>query len=121
MPWNPDFSEHHPGPRLERYRDRVGRLQRDGQDVGLVLVQVAPYAEQTGGRLWWRRWSPARDALGLLTILDGRISDHFLADDIATELDAYDAGRFEYLGERFCVVWLDRQESARLRVDEFGV
>lgn len=99
MPWNPDFSEHRPGPRVERYRDRVGCLSRDGQDVGLVLVQVTPRAEQIGGRLWWRRWSPTRDALALLTIVDGRFSEHFLADDLADELDAYDAGCFEYVGE----------------------
>lgn len=121
VPWNPDFSDHRAGPRLEHYRDRVGRLYRDGQDAGLVLVQVTAWAEQTGGRLWWRRWSPPREALGLLTILDGRFSDHVLADDVADELDAYDEGRFEHVGETLSVVWLDREESSRLRVEEFGV
>ncbi|MGN6244887.1 MAG: hypothetical protein ACTHQ3_14630 [Motilibacteraceae bacterium] len=86
-----------------------------------MLVQVASVADQIGGRLWWRRWSPTRDALGLLTIVDGRFSDHFLADDVTRELDAYDAGRFEYVGETLSVVWLDREESARLRGEEFGV
>lgn len=69
MPLSPDFSQHRPDPRFDRYRDRVGRLFRSDREVGLVLVEVHPYAEVVGGWLWWRRWGPSLDALFLYTTL----------------------------------------------------
>ena len=121
MPRRPDFSRHQPDPRFDRYRQRVGRLFRDEEEVGLVLVEVEAYAEQVGGRLWWTRWGPSQDVLWLWTLVDGDFSDTLVPDDAAEgELSDYDAGRFEHAGEVLHVQWTDEQESRRLRASQFG-
>lgn len=121
MPRRPDFSQHRPDPRFDRYRERVGRLFRDEVEVGLALVEVEPYAEQVGGRLWWTRWDNSRDVLWLWTLVDGTFSDTLVPDDAAAaELQDYDAGSFEHYGESLRVLWTDREESRRLRSTEFG-
>jgi hypothetical protein len=120
MPLRPDFTQHRPDPRLDRYRDRVGRLFRGGNEVGLVLVQAQAEAEQVGGRLWWRRWGPTRDALWLWTIVDGEFSDHWVADGLDEELASYGQGRFLLAGEELSVRWADVEESASLRRSAFG-
>jgi hypothetical protein len=78
-----------------RYRGRVGRLFRGDEEVGLVvLVEVEPYGEQVGGRLWWRRWGRTQDLLLVWTIVDGTRSDSLVPDDASEdELRDYDAGR----------------------------
>jgi hypothetical protein len=121
MPLRPDFATHRPDSRFDRYRDRVGRLFRGDEEVGLVLVVVEPYAEQIGGYLWWRQWGPSWDALWLWTVIDGQFSDHWLTDETAAEeLAAYDAGRYWHYGEVLRVRWTGREESAQLRSSEFG-
>jgi len=121
MSRRPDFAQHQPDPRFDRYRDRVGRLFRDRDEAGLVLVVAEPYAELIGGRLWWRRWTRTRDVLWLWTLVDGQHSDTVLTDDEASqeELLRYDEGRFDYYGESLRVVWTDPEESARLRQGHF--
>lgn len=94
MSLRPGSTQHRPDPRLGHYRDRVGRLFRGGNEVGLVLVQVQAQAEQVGGRLWWRRWGATRDALWLWTIVDGEFSDHWVVDGLDEELASYGQGRF---------------------------
>lgn len=122
MPRRPDFSQHQPDPRLDRYRERVGVLCRDQVEVGWVLVKVEPYSERSGGHLWWSRWESARDVLWLWTLVDGKFSDTYLADEgVDKELADYDAGRFGYYGEVLGVVWADPAESRRLRASQFGV
>jgi hypothetical protein len=108
-----------PDPRFDRYRERVGRLLRGGDEVGLVLVLVEAYTEQVGGYLWWRRWRPTWDALVLWTIIDGQFEDHWVTEALDDELDAFDAGQFSPYGESLCLRWTDRDESARLRMSEF--
>lgn len=121
MPRRPDFSQHRPDPRFDRYRERVGRLFRGEDEVGFVLVEVEPYAEQVGGHLWWSRWDTSRDVLWLWTIVDGAFSDTLLPEDAADEeLQNYDAGLFEYYGEQLRVLWTDEPESRHLRSTEFG-
>ncbi len=120
VPLRPDFSQHRPDPRFDRYRDRVGRLFRSDREVGLVLVEVHPYAEVVGGWLWWRRWGPSRDALFLYTTVDGQFSDHVVQDAADDELAEYDAGRFWYYGEPLDVRWTGAEESAHLRSSWFA-
>ncbi len=121
MPLRPDFSKHRRDPRFDRYRDRVGRLYRGEDEVGLVLVKVEPYAMQLGGHLWWSRWGSTRDLLWEWTVVDGRFSDTLVPEDAAEEvLTDYDSGLFEYYGEAMLVLWTDAAESGRLRTLAFG-
>ncbi len=121
MPLRPDFTHHRQDPRFDRYRGRVGRLFRAGDEVGLVLIEVEPYCEQVGGHLWWRRWGPTQDLLWVWTIVDGNFSDALVpADASEAELRDYDAGRFNYYGEPLAVAWTDPPESNRLRSTQFG-
>jgi hypothetical protein len=122
VPRRPDFSHHERDVRLDRYRDRVGRLFRDDTEVGLVLVTVEPFAICTSGHLWWQRWGPTYDVLWPWTVIDGKRSDSLLPQDATDEeLADYDQGRFRYYGEALRVEWLDREESASLRASEFGM
>lgn len=121
MPLRPDFSQHRPDPRLDLYRDRVGRLYRAEDEVGSVLVLVEPWSMTVGGHLWWRRWGPSRDVLWEHTVVDGNFSDTFVPEDATDEVLAfYDSGRFDYYGEAMRVVWTDALDSWRLRSREFG-
>jgi len=121
MPHRPDFSQQRPDPRLDDYRQRVGRLHRGEAEVGFLLVEVEPYYEQVGGRLWWRRWSPVHDVLWEWAIVDGNHSDALVPDDASTDvLRAYDAGHFDYYGEDLRVVWTRTEESKRLRASHFS-
>lgn len=116
MALRPDFTQHRPDPRLDRYRDRVGRLFRGDNEVGLVLVQVQAQADQVGGRLWWRRWGATRDALWLWTIVDGKFSDHWTSSEgLEEELAGFGAGVLLFVGEELSVRWVDEAESASLR------
>lgn len=122
MPRKPDFTRHQPDARFDAYRDRVGRLFRGDDEVGLALVQVEPYAMSSGGHLWWRRWEASRDHLWIWTVVDGQFSDSLLPDDASgDELADYAAGRFRHYGESLRIDWLDADESRRLRLSEFGV
>lgn len=121
MPLRPDLAQHRADPRLDRYRDRVGHLFRDDEEVGLVLVLTQAYAESVGGYLWWRRWGPTQDLLWLWTVVDGQFSDTLVPDDVTEEsLAAFDGCRYWYYGETLRVKWCDPEESARLRSSVFG-
>ncbi len=122
VPRRPDFSAHQPNARFDGYRNRVARLFRHGEEVGLLLVRVEPYAEVESGHLWWTRWSHSRDILWLRTLVDGRHSDSLGPEDAADEeLRAWAEGRAEYYGEELRAEWLNDEESARLRRVEFGM
>ncbi len=121
MPSRPDFSQHRRDPRIDRYRDRVGRLYRGEANVGFVLVVVERVAPQVGGHLWWKRFGSTRDWLFEWTVVDGNYSDTLVPEDTAGEVVAdYDSGRFDYSGEVLRVVWTDGAESELLRRLEFG-
>lgn len=99
----------------------MGRLFRGDDEVGLVLVEVEPYAEQVGGRLWWTRWTPTRDVVWTWTVVDGRFSDSLVPEDAADdELQAYDTGRFDHYGETLDARWTDEAESRLVRASRFG-
>ena len=99
----------------------MGRLFRGVNEVGLVLVTIEPYAEASGGRLWWTRWGRTHDILWLWSIVDGVFSDEVVPDDAADdELTGYDSGRFMHYGEALRVAWLSQEESTDLRASAFG-
>lgn len=121
MAVRPDFSRHRPDARLTRWRGRVGRLFRAEAEVGLVLLEVEPYARRLGGRLWWTRWAASRDVMWLWTLVEGVFADTLVPDDeVDRELRAYEAGRFEHHGEWLRVLWTDEDESRDLRASQFG-
>ena len=121
--FRPDFSQHREDPRFDRYRGRVGQLLRDGEDVGWVLVQVEPYSRQVGGHLWWSRWGRTQDLLSVWYIVNGNFSDAVVPDEFSeNELRDYDAGRFAAdNGDTLSLVWLNPEESKRVRASQFGV
>jgi hypothetical protein len=42
------------------------------------------------------------------------------AEDLEAELDDWDAGRIEFVGQTFALEWLGPDESRKLVVSEFG-
>lgn len=121
MPRRPDFSTHRADPRVDAYRDRVGRLFRGQDEVGAVLVQVEAYAEVVGGHLWWRRWGPSQEALRVWTSVDAKFDDAYVTGRaVSDELSAYDEGRFRHYGEDLGVEWLHGEQAAQVRSVAFG-
>lgn len=53
--------------------------------------------------------------------IDGRASDSLVSDNLAGEVNDYDAGRFRHHGEALEVVWLSDKASAHLRREQFGM
>lgn len=102
-------------PRLTALHDRVGRLRRDGEQVGLLLVRVQPFARRTGGHLWWGRWAVGESLLTWSTV-DGRREEHTTHQDrLEGELRDLDRGLFRYRGEVLRVEWAEGEEAERLR------
>jgi hypothetical protein len=125
MPWSPCHDPLPAHPRLQRYAHRVAEVWRGQDEVGVLLVLPDAYWERTSGALWWRRWSAGRHAALLYLWLPcwGRpFTDAFVApDDLAAELDGWDAGRFQFDGATYALTWLDEDESRRLAAERFGV
>ncbi len=123
--WRPPRESLVAGPRLERYSHRVARICDGPVEIGLLLVVPEVYSEQTGGALWWRRWSAGRHAAMLYLVLPGTeisFTDTIvLPDDLPKELDDWDLGRLRFVGEIYHLRWLDERESRRLAVEKFGM
>lgn len=118
MPRKPDWSQHPDDERFSSYRDRVARLYRGDDEVGLLLVRVKPYARATSGHLWWRRWVE-QDLLWLRTTVDGKQEDHVVHGDlVVSELRDYRRGVFRYHGEALRLSWTSPEESAWLRAHD---
>ncbi|SDX78242.1 hypothetical protein SAMN05661080_01164 [Modestobacter sp. DSM 44400] len=100
----------------------MGRLYRNGTEVGLLLVRVDVRADQASGHWWWTKWSPTYDYFWEWVILDDKFSDHVVAgrDGVEQALRDYAAGRFT-LGETLRVEWTTAEDASRLRQDAFGV
>jgi hypothetical protein len=121
MPWKPDFSQHRPEARFAGYRDRVGRLFRDHEEVGLLMVRTEPVSTQESGHLWWRRWGKPYEQLWLWTIVDGNFSDTLGPDDYADEqLREFASGRLLHYGETLRIQWVSEKDAERLRETQFG-
>jgi len=112
VPLRPDFADHVPDLRVVRYDNRVARLRRDGTLAGHVLVQTQAWAEVVAGHLWWRRWGPARDALDLWTVVDGRFDDAYVTTtETIGAIEMWDRGEFEHHDEILAADWLSAEDS----------
>ncbi len=117
----PDWSQHTPDARFDAYRERVGRLYRRDQEVGLLLVRVDVRATPVSGHWWWTKWSPTYDSPWEWVILDGEFSDHVVGrDGVERALHDYAAGRFMLHAETLRVDRTTPEESSRLRQEAFG-
>ncbi len=100
----------------------MGRLYRNGDEVGLLLVRVDVRATRASGRWWWTKWSPTYDSPWEWVILDGEFSDHVVGrDDAERALQDYAAGLFTTLGGTLQVEWTTLEESSRPCQEAFGV
>jgi hypothetical protein len=118
--WKPDWSQHTPDPRFDPYRERVGRLYRNGDEVGLLLARVDVRATAVSGHWCWTKWS-MYDSPWEWVILDGKFSDHVVGQDGAEgALQDYAAGRLQLYGETLRVEWTTPEESSVLREEPFG-
>ena len=107
--------------RFDRYRNRVARLFRGDEEVGLLLVTAVPYAEVESGHLWWKKWSTPREQLWTYTILDGSIDEAPIAEpELDEELDDYASGRYRFRGQALRAEWTAGGESVRLREAHFS-
>ena len=125
MPWRPDFSlvGEHADPRLDGLRDRVAVIRRQDAVVLHMLVRSDFTCTQTGGHLWWRRWSEPREFLVLLgEDPEGQlVLDHWLeGDDLTDELVDWRQGRFRFRDECLDLVWVDGPEAAAIRAGLIG-
>ncbi len=105
-------------PRLDRYRERAGRLHGpDGTHIADLYLETEIYWEQTGGFLWWRRWSTPKEILhGYLTFADGTSTDFLvLPEGLKEELQHWAQNRFPLQGELLVLTWLNDEESRELR------
>lgn len=120
MPWSPPSDDVLPqDPRLDPYRDRAGVLLVDGVEVARLYLGTGPFWTRTGGHLWWSRWSaPAEAVEGHVLWADGGRTEWFATgDELARDLAEWEVGTFSQEGTAYRVVWLDDDESARVRAE----
>lgn len=81
------------------------------------------FSTHLAGRLWWRRWGPARDAIWIWTVVDGRFSDAYVTepDRVFEESVMWDGGAFEHQSEVLAAEWLTGSDEDQVRAQVFGV
>jgi hypothetical protein len=68
MAWKPDWNKVETDSRLDEFREALAEVTLDGRIVGYLATQVDVRCTQSGGHLWWRRWSDYHEELtGLCT------------------------------------------------------
>jgi hypothetical protein len=118
MPWNPPSQDVPPhDERLDPFMDRAGILTAGDVEVGTVVVAAETWWTRVGGHLWWSRWSAPQEVLrGSVRWADGQVADRLSAgEQLEDDLREWPAGRFTHAGTAYRVVWLDEEESARVR------
>ncbi|GIF04734.1 hypothetical protein [Actinoplanes siamensis] len=123
MPFRPPPGRAAPDPRLDPYRERAGALFDQGEQIGVVYLRIDTFWRQTGGHLWWRRWSePSEQVQGYIEFNGGGFDDFYQdAGTMVAEIGDWGHGRFPYRGEALQVRWLDDEESRQVRVSTFGL
>lgn len=117
----PDWSQHKPDARLDPYRQHVGRLYRNGKEIGLLSVRVDVRATAASGTGVWPKWSPTYDSLSEWVIFDGNVSDHVGGrESVDQALQDYAARRFKLSDKTLRVDWTTPDESHGLRQMAFG-
>jgi hypothetical protein len=78
---------------------------------------------QTGGHLWWRRWSDAHEVPhGYVIFADGGFDDWLVGPDMLDEeLADWSQNRLRYTGELLEVEWLDDEASRYFRDRVLGL
>ncbi len=124
MPWYPSFEQAVPDPRLDPYRNRVGRLTCDGALAAWILVETGFEAEELGGHLWWRRFGPLREfVVDYVTVNHGQEEWDLLISGEALDarLTEWDQGKFSLGNRTYSVEWLEVEESAEEARRRFGM
>jgi hypothetical protein len=110
---------------VDRYAFRAGELRLlDGEVTGYALVLPMAWWTQTGGHLWWRRWSDPYVVVDVWVSAEGveaPYTDAWMSGDVlAEELDLWEGGQLTVgNGVRQAVRWLDNQTSARVARQAF--
>ncbi len=105
---------------MDRYAFRAGELHSlDGELTGYALVLPMAWWTQTGGHLWWRRWSNPYVVADVWITAEGvepSYTDAWMSGDVLDdELDLWDGGHMTVgEGARQTVRWLDEQASGRV-------
>lgn len=125
MPWSPP-QDAGPGgepshPALE-FGDRAGRLLDADAPGALIFLAVETHWERVGGHLWWSRWSAPREVIrAVLQDEAGRATSWVISgEDLETAYRDWRAGTFRHGGQTRPVVWLDQEDSARIREELLG-
>ena len=122
MAWTPSFDAAL-DPRLDHWRNQMGRLTRNGQVVGHVLLLTNMASTQLGGYLWWRRWStPAEEVAPRVELIDGT-SDELDADEVDIERapTLWSTNQFSLFDEVLEVTWLPTAEALSAAPPVFGL
>jgi len=120
MSWRPSRTALPPAHRVDRYAFRAGDLSRPGDPTtsyALVLPMIV--WTQTGGHLWWRRWSDPYVEVEVWISADwvqeAYADGWWRRDVLDEELGLWESGQMTVGNEtRRAVRWLDEQTSARV-------
>jgi hypothetical protein len=105
-----------PDARLDRYRDRVATLLRDGTPRGYLLPSVEKVRTRLGGHFWWTRWSEPREFLMCEVALGDEASGYEIRDfwvdrDLDEELARWEQGRLLFGGDEYTLQWMSVEAS----------
>jgi hypothetical protein len=108
-------------PRLDPFRERAGLLYRDDELVATLYLRVEVCWWHTGGHLWWRTWSEAKEQVHGFVLTPAGAFDDFVdfAGEVYDELPDWVNNRFDYRGETLAVQWLDDVASRTIRTEVF--
>ena len=117
VPWRPPKAPAVRNHRLDPYRHRAARFSQDPGSIGTFYVQPDVLSTVVGGHLWWQRWSTPEEFVILwIQTPDHRDTDTWvLPDDLGTEIDDWDQGRFRWVGETYQLTWLDDASTRAIR------
>lgn len=125
MSWRPPLRNAVRGhdPRLDPYRERAAILTSRGHSNATLFVRMETYWTQTGGHLWWRRWSEAYEVPhGYMVFVDGRFDDWLVSRQYLDEdLADWSRNKLRYIGELLDVEWLDDAASRHVRDEVLGL
>ena len=117
MPWSAPKDPLRHNTRLDPYRHRGARFSRSPKQTGTFYVQPDALSTLVGGHLWWRRWSRRQEFVVLwIETPDGQDTDTWiLPEDLDGEIDDWDRGVFQWLGEVYELTWLDDAATEAMR------
>jgi len=124
MAWRPPYENETQArdARLDPYRERAAILISRGEQIATLYVRMETYWTQTGGHLWWRKWSkPYEVPHGYMMFADGTATDWLVGPDFLDEnLADWSQNKLRYVGELLDAGWLDDARSRYVRDHELG-